>query len=60
MAENKTKKTDVSPQSYMDGIADEARRADCQAILDMMGEISGSGLGSHTQSGLWRDGIACV
>lgn len=41
MAESKTKKTDVTPQSYVAAIADEVRRADCQIILDMMGDISG-------------------
>lgn len=40
MAENKTKKTDVAPQSYVDAIADDARRADCQSILNMMRGIS--------------------
>lgn len=41
MAENKTKKTEQSPQNYIENISDDARRADCQSILEMMAEISG-------------------
>jgi len=41
MAENKTKKTEQSPQNYIAAISDNARRADCQSILEMMAEISG-------------------
>ncbi len=41
MAENKTKKTDVNPQSYIDAIKKDDRRADCQKILEMMAEITG-------------------
>ena len=41
MAENKTKKTEQSPQNYIENISDDARRADCQTILEMMAEISG-------------------
>lgn len=41
MAENKTKKTEQSPQNYIANISDDARRADCQSILEMMAEISG-------------------
>jgi len=41
MAENKTKKTEQSPQNYIANISDDARRADCQSIIEMMAEISG-------------------
>ena len=41
MAENKTQKTDVNPQSYIDAISKDDRRADCQKILEMMAEMTG-------------------
>ena len=41
MAENKTKKTDVNPQSYIDAIKKEDRRADCQKLMGMMAELTG-------------------
>ena len=41
MAENKTRKTEQDPQSYIDAIEKDARRADCQKILEMMGELTG-------------------
>lgn len=41
MAENKTKKTEQDPQSYIDAIEKDDRRADCQKILDMMGKLTG-------------------
>lgn len=41
MADNKTKKTDVNPQSYVAAIEKEDRRADCQILMDMMAELTG-------------------
>jgi len=41
MAENKTKKTDVNPQSYVAAIEKEDRRADCQKLMEMMAELTG-------------------
>lgn len=40
-AKNKTTATEASVSDYMAGIADEARRADCEVILAMMQDISG-------------------
>lgn len=41
MAEIKTKPTDASPAAFLAGIADERRRADAQALLDLFSEITG-------------------
>ena len=41
MAENKTKTTAVSVDSFLDAIADEAKRADAKALRAMMENISG-------------------
>lgn len=40
MAEAKTKPTKVSLKTYLAGIADDARRADCQAIAAMMKSVT--------------------
>lgn len=40
MAEAKTKPTKVSLQTYLAGIADDARRADCEAIAAMMKSVT--------------------
>lgn len=40
MAEQKTKPTDQSITSFLDGIADETRRTECYAILDMMKRVT--------------------
>jgi len=42
MAELKTKETAASVEAFLDGIADEARRADCRALVAMMREITGA------------------
>jgi hypothetical protein len=36
MAENKTKATDASVESYLSAIVDEARRKDCEALARLM------------------------
>ena len=36
MAENKTKATDVSVESYLSAIEDESRRKDCEALTGLM------------------------
>ncbi len=36
MAENKTKATEASVESYLSAIEDEARRKDCQALAKLM------------------------
>jgi Domain of unknown function (DU1801) len=40
MAEAKTKATRLSVLKYLDGIADDARRADCEAIAALMKSIT--------------------
>ena len=41
MAENKTQETDASVAAFIAAIADETRRADCQAVVEMMTAVSG-------------------
>lgn len=36
MAEPKTKETNESVSAFLDQVADERRRSDCQAVLDIM------------------------
>jgi ferritin-like metal-binding protein YciE len=36
MAENKTKETEASVESYLSAIKDEARRKDCEALAKLM------------------------
>jgi hypothetical protein len=40
MAENKTKATQVSVESYITAIVDESRRADCAALAKLMARAS--------------------
>lgn len=40
MAELKTKKTDMSVDDFIDGVADETKRDDCRAIVSMMTKIT--------------------
>jgi Domain of unknown function (DU1801) len=40
MAENKTKPTQVSVESYIDAIADETRRTDCAALSRLMTKVT--------------------
>ena len=42
MAELKTKATRASATAYLDGIADEARRADCRRIATLMAKATGA------------------
>ncbi len=41
MAEPKTKATSGSPDDYVSAVADESRRRDCRALLDLMARASG-------------------
>jgi hypothetical protein len=40
MAENKTKATEMSVQSYLSNIADESRRNDCEALTKLMSTVT--------------------
>lgn len=40
MAEAKTKPTDASVEKFLAGVADEARRADCLAVLKLMKQVT--------------------
>jgi hypothetical protein len=40
MSENKTKVTDVSVEDYLAAIEDESRRADCQALVNLMSKVT--------------------
>ncbi len=71
MAENKTKETDASVKEYLSAIEDEQRRKDCEAIADLMGEITQAparmwgtsivGFGSyHYKYDSGREGDACL
>jgi hypothetical protein len=42
MAANKTQKTTASVTAFIDGIADEATRKDCRAVLKLMKEATGA------------------
>lgn len=42
MAEPKTKPTEVSVKSFLDGVADPGRKADCQAVLKLMRGLTGA------------------
>ena len=41
MAENKTKRTAVNPQSFIELISNEQRRSDCLELIGLMQEITG-------------------
>lgn len=41
MAENKTRETDASVDAFLDGVANEQRREDCRAVVELMAEVSG-------------------
>ena len=51
MAELKTKKTDASVEDFLNGVADEQRRADCFAVLAMMKAATGA------EPKMWGDSI---
>src|SRR5262245_46165618 len=71
MAENKTKATEASVESYLSAIADEARRKDCEALAKLMAKAAkeqpkmwGSsivGFGSyHYKYESGREGDSCL
>jgi uncharacterized protein DUF1801 len=71
MAENKTKPTQASLESYLSGIEDEARRKDCEALAKMMTKATKEkpvmwgpsivGFGScHYRYESGREGDSCV
>ena len=39
-SKNKTKETDASVASYFEAIADPARRADCEALADLLAKTT--------------------
>ena len=41
MSENKTKPGDSSAQAFLDAVDGDERRADCQALVALMGRITG-------------------
>ena len=41
-SDRKTKPTDTSPDEVLGAVADERRRTDAQAVLDLMREVSGA------------------
>ena len=51
MAELKTKKNDASVEDFLNGVADEQRRADCFAVLAMMKAATGA------EPKMWGDSI---
>lgn len=71
MAENKTKPTEVKVETYLAGIADDARRKDCAVLAALMAEATGFppvmwgpaivGFGSrHYQYESGREGDTCL
>jgi len=71
MAENKTKVTEVSVESYLAAIPDEARRKDCEALAKLMTKATKQkpkmwgtsivGFGSyHYRYESGREGDSCV
>jgi hypothetical protein len=42
MAELKTKQTEASVEDFLDGVADEARREDCRALVRLMTRVTGA------------------
>jgi hypothetical protein len=70
-AENKTKPTEVSVESYLGAIDNEVRRADCATLLKLMSKITKQkpvmwgpsivGFGSyHYQYESGREGDSCI
>lgn len=71
MSENKTKATDASVVAYLAAITDEARRADCEALVTLMSRATGHrpvmwggsivGFGSyHYRYESGREGDSCL
>ena len=51
MAELKTRQNDASVDEFLVGAADERKRADCYALLDLMREVTGD------EPSMWGDSI---
>jgi hypothetical protein len=51
VAEPKTKKTNASVESFLNGVADERKRQDCFVLVDLMREVTGS------EPSMWGDSI---
>lgn len=71
MAENKTKATDASVESYLSAIEDEGRRKDCEVLIRLMTKVTKQkptmwgtsivGFGSyHYKYESGREGDTCV
>jgi hypothetical protein len=71
MAELKTKQTEASVRAYLDAIADDQRRADCEILMALMSRASGYeakmwgpsivGFGSyHYKYASGHEGDACL
>ncbi len=71
MYEVKTRQTEASVRSYLDGIADEQRRRDCEALVELMSAVTGElprmwggsivGFGSyHYKYASGHEGDACL
>ena len=71
MAELKTKEHDGSVEAFLDGVADERRRADCRAVATLMREVTGEapkmwgpsivGFGRyHYRYASGHEGVACL
>jgi len=71
MAENKTKATEASVESYLSAIEDQARRKDCQALAKLMSQLTKQppkmwgtsivGFGSyHYKYASGREGDSCL
>lgn len=41
MAQNKTRPTDAGVDAYLAAITDDARRSDCQTLIDLMRRVTG-------------------
>ena len=41
MAENKTKKTSVDPEAFLDAVEDERKRDDSRRVMEMMADVTG-------------------
>jgi Domain of unknown function (DU1801) len=51
MAEQKTKPTGKNVNAFLDGIADQSRRTECYAMVDMMKRVTG------TEPKIWGTGL---
>lgn len=71
MAENKTKQTEASVESYLAAIADATRQADCRVLVEMMSKATQApakmwgtgivGFGSyHYKYESGREGDSCI